>query len=102
VVVADPEKAIGFRLSGVEAFEASDPKKAEEIVSRLIMKGDTGIVAVDEFLLMGMDEKVRSRIDRLRRPIIIPIPSRAPEVDRRSYIERLLRKAIGYNIVMRR
>jgi V/A-type H+-transporting ATPase subunit F len=38
----------------------------------------------------------------MHRPLIIPIPSKSKEVDRRTYIERLLRKAIGYNIVLKR
>jgi len=52
-------------------------------------------------LLDGLDEKFRDRMERLRVPIVIAIPSRLKNVDRRLYIERLMRKAIGYNIVMR-
>jgi V/A-type H+-transporting ATPase subunit F len=42
------------------------------------------------------------KIERSYRPIIIPIPSGAKRLDRTSYIEGLLRRAIGYNIVMRK
>jgi V/A-type H+-transporting ATPase subunit F len=33
---------------------------------------------------------------------MIPIPSKAKRMDRTSYIERMLQRAIGYNIVVRR
>jgi V/A-type H+-transporting ATPase subunit F len=52
--------------------------------------------------MLSLDSKVMDRIEKMSRPIIIPIPSKSKEIDRRSYIERLLRKAIGYNIVLRR
>jgi V/A-type H+/Na+-transporting ATPase subunit F len=42
------------------------------------------------------------RIEKTHRPIIIPIPSRTRQIDRTDYIERMLRRAIGYNIVVRR
>jgi V/A-type H+-transporting ATPase subunit F len=42
------------------------------------------------------------RIEKMHRPLIIPIPAKTKEVDRRTYIERLLKKAIGYNIVLKR
>jgi V/A-type H+/Na+-transporting ATPase subunit F len=52
--------------------------------------------------MLTLDEKLMTRIEKLARPLIIPIPSKSKELDRRSYIERLLRKAIGYNIVLKR
>ncbi|BAI62361.1 A-type ATP synthase subunit F [Methanocella paludicola SANAE] len=102
VVVTDRDSAIGFRLAGVDAFEASGPQEAREVISSLVKKGDTGIMAVNEELLSSLDEKFRDGIEKMRSPIVISIPSRTVGLDKRSYIERLLRKAIGYNVVMRR
>ena len=102
VVVTDKDTASGFRLAGVDAFEASGPEDARNIITSLVHKDDTGIIAVDEEYLSLLDEKLREKLEKLPRPIIIPMPSRSKALDRRSYIERLLRKAIGYNVVMRR
>jgi len=102
VVVTDPDTAAGFRLAGVEAFEASSPDDAKAIITSLTHKDDTGIVAVNEDFLAMLDEKLRDRLDKLHRPIIIAIPSRSKGISRTSYIERLFRKAIGYNIFIRR
>ena len=45
---------------------------------------------------------VVEKIGKTYRPIVIPIPSRIKGISRTSYIERLLQRAIGYNIVIRR
>jgi V/A-type H+-transporting ATPase subunit F len=72
------------------------------VIPPLLYKDDIGIVAVNEEYMLSLDENLMTRIERLARPLIIPIPSKSKEVDRQSYIERLLKKAIGYNIVLRR
>jgi V/A-type H+/Na+-transporting ATPase subunit F len=101
VVVTDPETSPGYRLAGVEAYDAVDAGQVKALLASLSAKEGTGIIAVSEELLDMLDEKSRDRMERLHRPIVIAIPSRLKGVDRRQYIERLLRKAIGYNIVMR-
>ncbi|MCX6687468.1 MAG: V-type ATP synthase subunit F, partial [Methanoregula sp.] len=68
----------------------------------LLYKDDTGIVAISEDFMAALDEKLLDRIAKTYRPIIIPIPSRIKGIERTSYIERLLQRAIGYNIVLRR
>jgi V/A-type H+-transporting ATPase subunit F len=102
VVVTDPETAPGFRLAGVEVLEASTEAEAKDIIPPLLYKDDTGIVAVNEDFMASLDEKLMEKIEKTHRPIIIPIPSRTRQIDRTDYIERLLRRAIGYNIVVRR
>ena len=102
VVVTDCDRASGFRLAGVEVLEAGTPEAARKVIPPLLYKDDIGIVAVNEEYMLSLDEKLMDRIEKMHRPLIIPIPSKSKELDRRSYIERLLRKAIGYNIVLRR
>ena len=102
VVVTDPDSAPGFRLAGVDVLEASSLDDAKKIIHSLIYKDDTGIVAISEDFMTALDEKVLEKIAKTYRPIIIPIPSRIKGIDRTSYIERLLQRAIGYNIVLRR
>jgi len=101
VVVTDPDTAPGFRLAGVDVLEASNVEEAKKIIPSLLFKDDTGIVAVNEDFMASLDEKLMERIEKTHRPIIIPIPSRIRQIDRTDYIERLLRRAIGYNIVVR-
>jgi V/A-type H+-transporting ATPase subunit F len=102
VVVTDRDRASGFRLAGVEVLEAGTMDEARKVIPPLLYKDDIGIVAVNEEFMLSLDEKLMDRIEKMHRPLIIPIPSKSREVDRRTYIERLLRKAIGYNIVLKR
>ena len=102
VVVTDPDSAPGFRLAGADVIEASSLDEAKKIIPPLIYKDDTGIVAISEDLMSALDEKMQEKIGKTYRPIIIPIPSRCKGIERTSYMERLLQRAIGYNIVIRR
>ncbi len=102
IVVTDPDTAPGFRLAGVDVLEASNVEEAKAVIPSLLFKDDTGIVAVNEDFMASLDEKLLERIEKTHRPIIIPIPSRTRQIDRKDYVERLLRRAIGYNIVVRR
>jgi V/A-type H+-transporting ATPase subunit F len=102
LVVTDPDTAPGFRLAGVEVIEASSQEEARKAINALVFKDDTGIVAVNEEFIAALDQKLVETIEKTYRPIMIPIPSRAKRIDRTSYIERMLQRAIGYNIVVRR
>jgi V/A-type H+/Na+-transporting ATPase subunit F len=102
LVVTDPDTAPGFRLAGVEVIEASSQEEARKVINALVFKDDTGIVAVNEEFIAALDQKLVETIEKTYRPIMIPIPSRAKRIDRTSYIERMLQRAIGYNIVVRR
>ena len=102
VVVTDSDRASGFRLAGVEVLEAGNLEEAKKVIPPLLYKDDIGIVAVNEEYMLSLDEKLMDRIEKMHRPLIIPIPSKSKEVDRRTYIEQLLRRAIGYNIVLKR
>jgi len=102
VVVTDRDRSSGFRLAGAEVIEAANVAEARALIPPLLYKDDIGIVAVNEEYMLSLDEKVMDRIEKMHRPLIIPLPSKSKEIDRRTYIERLLKKAIGYNIVLKR
>lgn len=101
MVVTDPETAIGFRLAGLEVIELIDPKEASALLSSLLYRDDTGIIAMNEDFIAELDGRIMERVEKTYRPIVIPIPSGKRAVGQENYIERLLRKAIGYNIVVR-
>ena len=102
IVVTDPDTAPGFRLAGVDVIEIQNSEEVRALLPSLLLKDDTGIIAINEDYMMSLDEKMMEKIEKTYRPIIIPIPSRARRLDRTSYIEGLLRRAIGYNIVLRK
>jgi V/A-type H+-transporting ATPase subunit F len=102
VIVTDSDRASGFRLAGAEVYEVQDVAEAVRLIPPILRQDGIGIVGMNEEYMLALDPKLMDRIEKLHRPLIIPIPSKTKEVDRRAYIERLLRKAIGYNIVLKR
>jgi V/A-type H+/Na+-transporting ATPase subunit F len=102
VIVTDPESAAGFRLAGVEVIEIEGTDQAKKLLPPLLNADDAGIIGVSEEFMAVLDPELLANIEKSYRPVIIPIPSRAKGVAPGSYIERLLRRAIGYNIVVRR
>jgi V/A-type H+-transporting ATPase subunit F len=102
IVVTDPDNATGFRLAGIDVMEIQNTEEVRTLLPSLLLKDDTGIIAINEDYMMSLDEKMMEKIEKSYRPIIIPIPSGVKRLDRTSYIEGLLRRAIGYNIVLRK
>jgi V/A-type H+-transporting ATPase subunit F len=102
MVLTDPDTAAGFRMAGLETTSALNAEEARQILPGLLQEEDAGIIAVNEEFMQGLDDRLMARIEQLPRPIVIPIPGRARGEGGIAYIERLLRRAIGYNIVLRR
>ena len=102
LVLTDPDTAAGFRMAGVETREAVNGEEARQVLPALLQEEDAGIIAVSEEFMQALDDRLMTRIEQTARPIVIPIPGRARGGGGMAYIERLLRRAIGYNIVLRR
>lgn len=105
VVVTDPESAHGFRLAGVDVVEVVDAQEARGQIISLINDDDSGIVAVNEDFIAAIDDRTREKIEKIYRPVVVPIPSKKKiEVaeERREYLARLIRRAVGFDIKLRR
>ncbi len=101
VVLTDPESAIGFKLGGVDVVAAPTPEDARRELIGLINDDRSGIIAISEDFMAAIDERTQERIDKMYRPIVVPIPSkRKLQVgeERREYLARLIRRAVGFDI----
>lgn len=101
VVITDSESATGFRLAGSDVMEAEDAMEASRLLSSLIHEEETGIIAVREDYLTNLDKSLYEQVERCYHPVIISIPAPRKGDEVSGYVERLLRRAIGYNVVMR-
>lgn len=101
IVITDPESGDGFRLAGATVMEATSPEEAERLITGILDADDVGIVAVREDFMASLDKSLLGRIERCYHPVIIPIPAPKTGASMGSYIEMLLKRAIGYNVVMR-
>ena len=105
VVLTDSDTADGFRLAGVDVDVVDSPEMARSRLVSLLDDDSTGIIAVNERLMVGVDERVQKKIDSIYRPIVVSLPIREKlEIgeDHRAYLSRLIRRAIGFDITLRR
>lgn len=105
VVLTDPDHADGFRLAGVDVEVAETREQARRSISRLLNDDTVGIIAFNEGMMEAIDERTQRKIDSIYRPIVIPLPVRETlhmGEERRAYLARLIRRAIGFDITLRR
>ncbi len=105
VVLTDSETADGFRLAGVDVETADSSEMARARLSALLDDDATGIIAVNEKMMAVIDERTQRKIDSIYRPIVISLPIKEQlemGEDHRAYLARLIRRAIGFDITLRR
>jgi V/A-type H+-transporting ATPase subunit F len=105
VVLTDPDTADGFRLAGVDVEVVETPEAARTLLASLLDDDSAGILAVNEQLMTALDDRIRKKIDSIYRPIVVSLPIREKlEIgeDHRAYLSRLIRRAIGFDITLRR
>jgi V/A-type H+-transporting ATPase subunit F len=105
IVLTDPDNADGFRLAGVRVVVVDSPDQVREKLNNLLDDEDSGIIAVNEQLMAGVDERTQKKIDSIYRPLVISLPIKERLLmgeDHRAYLARLIRRAIGFDITLRR
>lgn len=101
IVVARPELVTGFQLAGVDAFAAEDAASAQRLVVGWLDAGESGLLAVDEWLLDGFEPAVVARMTASERLPYLPLPDGLPVQGvpaAHSRIAQLLRQAVGFHI----
>ena len=105
LIITYPDTSLGFNLAGVEVKEALDGEDITPILQDIVEKGEYGLLVVEEKLLVKVDEGVLKRIRKTGIPVIVPIDtpkSWQTEEEMESYIARLIRRAIGYQVKIKR
>ena len=105
VVLTDPDTADGFRLAGVDVQVVESNDMARKQLNALLDDDSSGIIAVNEKMMAAIDERTQKKIDSIYRPIVISLPIKEQlemGEDHRAYLSRLIRRAIGFDITLRR
>ena len=105
VVLTDSDTADGFRLAGVDVVVAESEDVARKRLNSLLDDESSGIIAVNERIMAAIDERTQRKIDSIYRPIVISLPIKEKlemGEDHRAYLARLIRRAIGFDITLRR
>lgn len=105
IVITDPDTALGFRLAGVDVREVGAQEEAAEQLLSLLRSRKAGIVIYNEEYRWGLPEKSLSEMEESVSPVFyaIPVSQATREGDMREhYLARLLRRAIGYQLKLKR
>ncbi len=105
IVVTDPDTALGFRLAGVHVSEVDSEEAAAEQLLSLLRSGKAGIVIYNEAYRERLPEKALNEMEESVSPVFYPIPVSRTKHEgdmREQYLARLLRRAIGYQLKLKR
>jgi V/A-type H+-transporting ATPase subunit F len=98
VFITPPDARYGFGMSRVTQY-AVTPEEAEAVIRRVLAEPDSGVVVVDERLIGRIgDERFREMEKRWYGILLVlPAPEKI-EGEMEDYVERLIRRAIGYHV----
>lgn len=105
LIMTYPEAAIGYRLSGADVLEFKEDEAITSSLEEIFKKKDYGLLAVEEGMLKNVPEDLMKKIAREGIPVVVPINT--PKgwygaETAESYIARIIRKAIGYEVKIKR
>ena len=103
--ITRPGASAGFKCAGVDSIEAPAGTDVSALLQSIQDEGRYGLVVVDGPLLEGVRENVMKRIRKKGLPIImhVDIPDKWEQMEfGESPVVRLIRKAIGYQIKIKR
>lgn len=95
--------AAGFALAGLVADMADEASVAEATLRALLQRPEVGIVLLEESIYEGLAPELRTLVDRVPQPIVVPFPGPAwrAAVSAEQQVVELLRRAIGYRVRLR-
>ena len=105
IALVDRETGLGFRLAGMEARTTETVDEMKRSVEALLAEGGADVALLDESLFHQAPEPLKRRIEESVAPIFVLVPTfrlRRERVTPEEYVARLIRRAIGYQIKIRR
>jgi len=105
VFLTDTENAVGFRMAGADTMVVHSPDDAAEKLTSILDAGEAGLLAINEELWKGLEERLQQRAERSNTPIVMPVPTTRTALaweKEEEYIVKMIRRAIGYQLRIKR
>ena len=103
-VIATPDLAPGFRLTGARVLVAEDAVRAERLLRQELEEGRPGVIALLEPFYHALPEDLLRRIQTEYDPLVMPLPDGLPgrgQIARRQRLAEMMRRVIGYSLTFR-
>lgn len=105
IALMEKEAGLGYRLAGVDVRETPTPEEMARLAGLLSRDPGVRLVILDEELFHGLTEALQRSLEESRSPLFVPVPSlplRKGALRPEEYVARLVRRAVGYQIRIRR
>jgi vacuolar-type H+-ATPase subunit F/Vma7 len=105
LVTGEPEAVEGFALAGARVEALRDVPRLEWLLREAMRARNPAVVVVTESLYEKLPEKLRLQAEGSARPMFITLPappgwSELPGRD--DLVSRIIRRAVGYRVKVRR
>jgi vacuolar-type H+-ATPase subunit F/Vma7 len=105
LVIVGRDTAPGFRLGGFNCMEVEEGEDISSLLEGIQKEGRYGLICIEERFLREVSGEIMRRIRKAGLPIIVPIniPKAWGEGEpEESPMVRLIRRAIGYHIKLKK
>ncbi len=105
VALVDEESGVGYRLAGVDVRGVSSADEMDRRAQGLLADPEVRLVILDESLFRELRAPLRRKLEESRKPLFVPVPSfplRQGTAGPEEYVTRLMRRAIGFQVRIRR
>ncbi len=100
-IVAPARDVLGFRLAGFDVDGYDTAREAETSLRRALSDRECGVLLMDEALMPALDVRMQRRLSESGRPVVIAFPMGVGAAAEKDYLERLIRRVIGYQVKLR-
>lgn len=100
VILSAPGQADGYRLAGCSTVVATPGPETAASLRHLIGSTDVGVLLVSSDLWASVDDRLRSEVEQLARPVVMPVPEGewSPGAAREQLLGEMFQRAIGFRI----
>ena len=105
IVITAPGDSAGFRCAGLDCREAAPGEDISSMLIAIQAEGKYGLVVIEDMLYRKVSDTALKRLRKKALPIILPVnvPKKWGVVEgEESPVVRLIRRAIGYQIKIKR
>lgn len=105
VALVDERSSPGFELAGIESHPTPSVETMTRSVEAIFKEAEIEVVILEEELFRALPEGFQRRIEESTSPIFVPVRTIRRTSDQQpseEYLARMIRRAIGYQIKIRR
>lgn len=99
IAIGDSNLTVGLRLAGLENIITTNKKEFESNLNMILTKEEYGIVIVQEDFLVGIDWRLKKKLDNLAYPVVVPVPGLSGESAEGEDIKNMIKRALGFDIM---